>query len=128
MPGLPAGNYHVTAGGQAADVVVPVASEQVQNFAPAATATAARGAIVVTGRRPTVEMHTSQVNQYVSLHDIASLPQTTRNFLEFADTVPGMQFTLDQNHNTSIRGGAQLDSAGQRLHRRRQPEGLCRQR
>ena len=57
------------------------------------------GAIVVTSRRPTVDTKTSQVNQFVSLHDIASLPQTTRNFLEFADTVPGMQFN-DEQHNT----------------------------
>ena len=109
MPGLPAGNYHVTDGGNSADVVVPVASEQVQNFGAAATS--ARGAIVVTGRRPSVEQKSSQVNQYVSLHDIAALPQTTRNFLEFADTVPGVQFSVDQNHRTALRGGAQLNSA-----------------
>jgi outer membrane receptor protein involved in Fe transport len=110
ITGLQTGTYHVTAGGQAVDVVVPVASEQVQNF-DTPTATRA-GSIVVTGRRPSVDVHTSQVNQYVSLHDIASLPQTTRNFLEFADTVPGMQFNVaGTTHNTSLRGGAQLDSA-----------------
>ena len=91
MPGLPAGEYHVTAGGAAQDVTVPVASVQIVDFAPRAATE--RGAIVVTSRRPTVETKTSQVNQFVSLHDIASLPQTTRNFLEFADTVPGMQFS-----------------------------------
>jgi hypothetical protein len=110
IAGLQAGNYHVTAGGKAADVVVPVASEQVQNFDTPVT-TAAAGAIVVTGTRPTSEVHTSQVNQFVTLHDIAVLPQVTRNFLEFADTVPGMQFQVDANHNTSLRGGAQLASA-----------------
>ena len=108
VTGLPAGNYHVTAAGQAVDMVIPVASEEVQNFE---TAAARPGSIVVTGRRPTVDTHSSEVNQYVSLHDIASLPQTTRNFLEFADTVPGMQFNSDQSGRTSIRGGAQLDSS-----------------
>ena len=39
VTGLPAGNYHVTAGGQAVDLVVPVASEEVQDFAAAATTT-----------------------------------------------------------------------------------------
>jgi outer membrane receptor protein involved in Fe transport len=108
IPGLQPGNYHVTAGGKAADVVVPVASVQVQDF----VATAAEpGAIVVTGTRPTAEVKTSQVNQFVTLHDIAVLPQVTRNFLEFADTVPGMQFQVDANHNTSLRGGAQLASS-----------------
>ena len=110
VTGLPAGNYHVTAGAQSVDLVIPVASEEVQNFEVAAAA-APRNSIVVTGRRPTVDLHSSEVNQYVSLHEISSLPQTTRNFLEFADTVPGMQFNQDAQHNTSIRGGAQLDSA-----------------
>ena len=109
IAGLPAGNYHVTAGGKAADVIVPVASVQVQNFEAAAAA--AEGAIVVTATRPTAEVRSSQVNQFVTLHDIAVLPQVTRNFLEFADTVPGMQFQVDANHNTSLRGGAQLASA-----------------
>jgi outer membrane receptor protein involved in Fe transport len=111
IPGLPAGEYHVTAGGAVAqDVVLPVASVQVVDFVAAPAATE-RGAIVVTSRRPTVETKTSQVNQFVTLHDIASLPQTTRNFLEFADTVPGMQFSVDSSHNTTLRGGAQLNSA-----------------
>jgi outer membrane receptor protein involved in Fe transport len=111
LPGLPAGEYRVTAGGAVAqDVVVPVASVQIVDFVAAPAATE-RGAIVVTSRRPTVETKTSQVNQFVTLHDIASLPQTTRNFLEFADTVPGMQFSVDSSHNTTLRGGAQLNSA-----------------
>ena len=119
IAGLPAGSYHVTVAGRSADVVVPVASVQVQDFdttAPSTTTTttaagAGNGAIVVTGTRPTAEVKSSQVNQFVTLHDIAVLPQVTRNFLEFADTVPGMQFQVDANHNTSLRGGAQLASA-----------------
>jgi hypothetical protein len=109
MPGLQPGTYHVTAGDKAQDVTVAVASTSVVDFEAAA---GGREAIVVTGRRPTVDTKSSSVNQLVALHDIASLPQTTRNFLEFADTVPGMQFSVDQNHNTTLRGGAQLNSAG----------------
>ena len=118
IAGLPAGSYHVTAGDRSADVVVPVASEQVQDFdtpagavANTVTAPAAGGAIVVRGTRPTAEVRSSQVNQFVTLHDIAALPQTTRNFMEFADTVPGVQFNVDASGNTSLRGGAQLASA-----------------
>ncbi len=48
IAGLPAGNYHITVGGRAADVVVPVASVQVQDFETAAAA-GEGGAIVVTG-------------------------------------------------------------------------------
>ena len=56
------------------------------------------------------EVRTSEVGGIVSLHDIDVTPQITRNFLEFADTIPGMVFTVDGKGNTSIRGGAQIDS------------------
>lgn len=106
--GLPAGTYHVTAGGSAeGDVILSVASVSVLDLGATDNRT-----VVVTGRRQTVETISSQVNQIVSLHDIAALPQATRNFLEFADIVPGMQFTLDNQRRTSLRGGAQLDSGG----------------
>jgi outer membrane receptor for ferrienterochelin and colicin len=107
LAGLQPGSYKVTAGDREADLVIPVASTLTQNFdAPVA----ASNDIVVTGTRPTVEAKSSEVNQFVSLHDIAALPQTTRNFLEFADTIPGVQFQVDNNGNTSLRGGAQLAS------------------
>lgn len=111
MPGLPSGSYRVTDGSVSQDVVVPVASVQVVDFAATAPVAAEKGAIVVTSTRPTAETRSSQVNQFVTLHDIAALPQTTRNFLEFADTVPGVQFNVDASGNTSLRGGAQLASA-----------------
>ncbi len=46
----------------------------------------------------------------------------TRNFLEFADTVPGVVFEVDASGRTSIRGGAQnkngvnlyIDGVGQK--------------
>ena len=50
--------------------------------------------IVVHARRP-VEVKTSEVGASVSLHQIETTPQITRNFLEFADTVPGMIFQVD---------------------------------
>ena len=108
--GLPSGNYHVSAGDkQSGDVSLSVASVSVYDFDSSAAHNA--GTITVVGKRPTVEIHSSQVNQIVTLHDIAALPQSTRNFLEFADTVPGVQFSEDSSHATSLRGGAQLASA-----------------
>jgi len=106
IAGLQPGNYHVTAGDQATDVVLSVASTSVVDLIAAAASDT--GEVVVRGARPTTEVHSSQVNQFVTLHDIAALPQVTRNFLEFASTVPGVQFSVDANHNTSLRGGAQL--------------------
>ena len=108
VAGLQPGSYHVTAGDLSGDVVIPVASTSVLNLEPAE---AGGSDIVVKGTRPTVEVHSSEVNQFVSLHDIATIPQTTRNFLEFASTVPGVQFSVDSKGNTSLRGGAQLASA-----------------
>ena len=107
--GIQPGNYHVTAGDQSADVIVTVASTSVVNLDTPDVAQ--QGDVVVTGSRPTADVKSSEVNQFVTLHDIAALPQTTRNFLEFADTVPGVQFQVDAQGNTSLRGGAQLASA-----------------
>ena len=50
------------------------------------------------------------------------LPQNSRNFLEFADTVPGMQFQQNSNGQTELRSGAQsangvnvyIDGVGQK--------------
>ncbi|ESQ84636.1 hypothetical protein AEAC466_06175 [Asticcacaulis sp. AC466] len=114
IAGLPSGNYHVTAGDkEAADVSVAVASVAVYDFGADKAGSTGTTTVVVTGRRPSVEIRSSQVNQFVSLHDIQALPQATRNFMEFADTVPGVQFNVDggSTHNTSLRGGAQLASA-----------------
>ena len=108
VAGLQPGSYHVTAGGLSGDVVVSVASTSTLDLDAAATST---HDIVVTGSRPTADVHSSEVNQFVTLHDIAAIPQITRNFLEFADTVPGVQFQVDAQGNTSLRGGAQLASA-----------------
>jgi hypothetical protein len=112
ISGLQPGTYHVTAGTNlSGDVTISVASVSVVDFGTGGSAAADKDRIIVSGKRQTVEVHSSQVNEIVSLHDIAALPQVTRNFLEFADTVPGVIFNVDQGHNTSIRGGAQLDSA-----------------
>src|SRR4030095_1577874 len=48
-----------------------------------------------------------EVGTNVSQDQIENVPQMTRNFLEFADTVPGVVFEVDAKGKTSIRGGAQ---------------------
>ena len=67
-------------------------------------------------------MKTSEVATVVSQQQIENVPQMTRNFLEFADTVPGVVFEVDAKGKTSIRGGAQnqngvnlyIDGVGQK--------------
>jgi len=102
--GLPAGTYNVDAGpGTEQTVTLSVASTETLDLGKLQTVT-------VSGTR-LVETKTSEIGQIISLHDIDTVPQITRNFLEFADTVPGVVFTVDQNHHTSIRGGAQNDNS-----------------
>src|SRR3546814_9403230 len=58
-----------------------------------------------------VETKTSEVATYVTQKQIDSLPQNSRNFLAFADTVPGMQFITSPNGSESqLRSGAQGSS------------------
>ncbi|HEX5960503.1 MAG TPA: TonB-dependent receptor [Rhodanobacteraceae bacterium] len=116
LVGLPPGTYRVDAGpGTEQTVTLSVASTATLDLgaaapAPSAQAPTTLGTVQVVGR-PLFDVKTSQVGQTVSQHQIQTMPQVTRNFLEFADTVPGMIFTVDQNGNTSLRSGAQNVSA-----------------
>jgi outer membrane receptor protein involved in Fe transport len=57
------------------------------------------------------ESRTSEVATYVSTRQIEALPQSSRNFLAFADTVPGVQFVTSADGSTSeLRSGAQASN------------------
>ncbi|HEV8329892.1 MAG TPA: TonB-dependent receptor [Steroidobacteraceae bacterium] len=127
---LPPGTYKVDAG---------PGTERVVTLAVASTATLDLEAkqenvaeVVVTGTR-LAEVKTSEVGSGISLHQIETVPQITRNFLEFADAVPGMQFEVDAKGNTSIRSGTlstattnvYIDGIGQKNYVR--PSGLTGQ-
>lgn len=104
LVGLPPGTYNVDAG---------PGTEQVVTLSVASTATLDLNkleTVTVSGTR-LVETKTSEVGTIVSLHDIETVPQLTRNFLEFADTVPGVVFNVDASGKTSIRGGAQNENS-----------------
>jgi len=116
--GLPPASYKVDAGpGTEQNITLTVASTATVNLAaPAqgATATAANATSMegVSVSATTVqEVKTPEVGQTISLHQIATIPQASRNFLEFADTVPGMVFSVDAKGNTSLRGGAMNNSS-----------------
>ncbi|HMI36708.1 MAG TPA: TonB-dependent receptor [Steroidobacteraceae bacterium] len=113
LVGLPPGTYRVDAGpGTEQTVTLTVASAATLDLTAGggAEAEGTLEEIIVKARRP-VEVKTSQVGADVSLHEIETTPQITRNFLEFADTVPGMLFQVDAKGNTSIRSGAQNTGA-----------------
>jgi hypothetical protein len=116
--GLPPGTYQIDAGpGTAQTVTLTVASTATLDLtaaAPPSGETAGQAATLegITVTAPSlVEVKTSEVGQTISLHQIQTIPQVSRNFLEFADTVPGMVFTVDPNGHTSLRGGAQNNSS-----------------
>lgn len=109
LAGMPPGTYNVTAGpGTAQTLTLSVASTETYDFVQTAAQKAALQQVVVTGTRLR-DVRTSEVGGLVSLHEINVIPQITRNFLEFADTIPGVVFTVSGNGDTSIRGGAELD-------------------
>jgi outer membrane receptor for ferrienterochelin and colicin len=127
LVGLPPGTYQVDAGpGTEKTVTLTVASTATLDLAaaaagPAPTTTLEGVSVSATTLR---EVKTSEVGTTVSLHQIQTVPQITRNFLEFADTVPGMVFNVDSSGHTSLRGGAQnnasvnvfIDGVGQKSY------------
>lgn len=97
--GLPPGTYSVSAGkGTEQNVTLTVASTVTLDLA-------LLDSVVVSGRR-LFEVKTPQVSNVVSLQEIQTVPQLTRNFLEFADTVPGAIFNVAPNGATTFRSGA----------------------
>src|SRR5690606_23996610 len=130
--GLPPGTYRidVTAAGQTTSRNITLAVGQTATLnlgvgGEPETATAdARDLETVTVTAPVlVETKTSEVATYVSQQQIELLPQNSRNFLAFADTVPGMRFVTSGNGNESqLRSGAQgasqinvfIDGVGQK--------------
>jgi outer membrane receptor protein involved in Fe transport len=111
IPGLQPGTYRVDAGpGTETTVTVTVASVATVDLRAAVAPEAPTEEITVKSKR-IIETKTSEVGGTVSLQQIQTVPQITRNFLEFADTVPGIVFTVDPSGQTSLRGGAQNTSS-----------------
>ena len=115
LVGLPPGTYQVDAGpGTEKSITLSVASTATLDFSAPAPAGSSAGAAMLQGITVTgiaqAEVKTSEVGATVSLHQIETIPQVSRNFLEFADTVPGMVFT-NLNGKTSIQSGAQNNSS-----------------
>jgi outer membrane receptor protein involved in Fe transport len=112
LVGLPPGTYQIDAGtGTEHTVTLTVASTSTFNFkaassTPSTANATSLGAVHVTAQN-LAEVKTSQVGGTISQHQIQTIPQISRNFLEFADIVPGMQFKVGSNGNTSLQGGAQ---------------------
>ena len=120
LAGLPPGTYRiqVEADGQASsqNVTLAVGQTATLNLGVGGVAEAAPAgdavdldAVVVTGTS-LVETKTSEIATYVSQRQIESLPQASRNFLAFADVVPGVTFNTGSEGSTSLRSGPQLSN------------------
>jgi len=129
VAGLPPGTYRidVAAGGRTSSQTLRVQVGQTATLNLAVGAAAAPSApttletVTVVGIA-VPETRTSEVATYVSGKQIEALPQASRNFLSFADTVPGVIFETLSDDSTKLRGGAQnsnginvfLDGVGQK--------------
>ena len=125
LVGLPPGAYRVTveAGGETSsrDVVLRVGETVSLDDGASAPGEDDLDVVRVTAS-PIAETRTSEVATYVSNKQIEALPQTSRNFLAFADTVPGMIFETSSDGSSKLRGGAQnsnginvfIDGVGQK--------------
>ena len=117
LTGLQPNTWQIDAGpGTQKTVTLTVASTSTLNFAAANTSTSTpANAVNLSGVTVTAstltDVTTPEVGATISLHQIDTIPQISRNFLEFADTVPGMVFSVNAQGNTSLRGGAQNDAS-----------------
>jgi outer membrane receptor protein involved in Fe transport len=119
LVGLQPGTYTVRSGGSEQTVTLSVASTATLNLQAntGVAETPTQGPVtdidtVVVSAPLLKDVKTSEVGNTVSLRQIQQLPQASRNFLEFADTVPGMAFTTDDQGVTSLRGGATNSASG----------------
>ncbi len=112
MVGLPPGTYVVESGGATDTVTLSVASNATLNLEADAGGEAVEEITVFGQQTGGLDVYTSEVGGTISPREIQQLPQATRNFLEFADTVPGMAFETDAQGFTSLRGGATSNNMG----------------
>ncbi|EQD71103.1 TonB-dependent outer membrane receptor, partial [mine drainage metagenome] len=103
--GLPPGRYRVKAGKQIQELTLSVASTLVFDFTNTQLRAAELKQITISGRR-LIDVKTPAVGGIVTHRMIETVPEITRNFLGFADILPGISFTYN-NGDTSFRGGTQ---------------------
>jgi outer membrane receptor protein involved in Fe transport len=102
IPGLRPSTYNVEAPGvDAATVVVPVNQTVVYDIAAAQ----AGNQIVVTGARGRTEVRTATITTNVTPQQIENLPQSDRNFLNFAALAPGVTVS-PPGSNRQVQAGA----------------------
>ncbi len=125
--GLQPGTYRVdvTANGKTASQTVSLSVGETAslNLPVGASAATTLATVTVTGAASLIETRTSEIATYISQEQIDALPQGSRNFLSFADIVPGVQWSRPETMaRCQLRGGAQnsnginvfIDGVGQK--------------
>jgi outer membrane receptor protein involved in Fe transport len=122
LVGLPPGTYkvEVDAGGETTSRTITLAIGQTANL-DLDVGMDTLEAMTVVGYT-VAENRTSEIATYVTPKQIEALPQGSRNFLAFADIVPGMIFDTKGDGSTQLRSGAQsanginvfIDGVGQK--------------
>ncbi|VXC92350.1 TonB-dependent receptor [Sphingomonas sp. AX6] len=102
--GLRPSQYRLESGGTTETVTVPVGQIVSIDISPI-EAVPGEGEVVVTGRRGTQEVRTATIGTSVSQEQINNLPQTQRNFLNFAALAPGVTVSSDTNNQRIQAGG-----------------------
>lgn len=107
--GLRPSTYRLEGAGEALDVVVPIGQTVTVDVAAAAPADSG-SEIIVTGQRGRSEVRTATIGTNVSPQQMESLPQTQRNFLNFAALAPGVTLSADVNNARIQSGGVSAEN------------------
>lgn len=97
--GLQPGTYEVTAGGEPQRVRVLVGQMATLDFVDAS------GSDIVVVATRSVDITSSEVSTNVTQEQIENLPQTSRNFINFAALAPGVGVSQDDREVTFRAGG-----------------------
>jgi outer membrane receptor protein involved in Fe transport len=128
LVGLIPGTYNIVASGNGSNASQTVAVHVGQSLTLNLSAATAAGTANTTNLKGVTvsaatlfETRTSEVAQNISQTQIANLPQNERNFLDFAQLVPGVTISHDPNSKSFAAGGQSannvnvfIDGANQR--------------
>lgn len=108
FPSLPPGSYEITADGKTTAVRLQVGQSLVVDLG-----VTSGGELLVSGQKPQIEVITSEVGTNVSKEQIDLLPQSSRNFLNFAALAPGVRVSREETRQQF--GGGATNSGGDSL-------------
>lgn len=107
LAGLPPGSYELRVGEQKSQVITVSVGETAAVDLALGVGAGATQEVVITGSISRKDVRNSEVGTSVTSKTIQAMPQTTRNFLSFADLAPGVRFETDSSGVVTVRGGGQ---------------------